>query len=183
MMMSGLPRETADLDVLVRYEDLEEASRRMQQAGGTLEPVGNEIMTGNLALMPAGPGEEPYEVDLLVDATNQPEYVDEALFSADQGRLSGPWLLATKVRGTREKDIQDAVQIWNSLSPQEIQQAKQLVARYMDSEAQENLETVELFAQYSQDSAQPADFSEQFASCRGKIQVRAWIRKNVQSLS
>jgi hypothetical protein len=156
MMMAGMPRPTGDIDVVIRRDSIEEAAARYRDAGATLEPVADERMVGFLATVPTEAGPVEVDVTYRVDEEGQePGWMPEAMFSAQEGQLSRPWLMATKLLATREKDLEDSIAIWDTLPDNEKQRVRELVQE-LPWDARENLETVELMARLRQEEPEDA---------------------------
>lgn len=165
MMMEGL-RPAKDVDVVMRCDDVPEASRRMEEAGARLEPVGNERMRGFLAEVPREGGIVEVELVCHVDERGeQAPWVDEALFGSGEGQLPRAWLLVTKLDSTREKDMEDAIALWKAMTMEERKSAKDITRRHMGWEAKENLEGIEMMAGLQSAAATARQWVR--TSCRG----------------
>jgi hypothetical protein len=118
MALHGMDRSTNDLDILVAQEDLHEAASRL---GGNLSPIANEGMFGYGVKLPNG-----LQVDLMT-YPDEDEKVGEMLGSTSQGRMSKPWLLISKIRSGREKDIEDASLILQSMDSRERKMTRRIL--------------------------------------------------------
>jgi hypothetical protein len=147
MLLHGMPRTTGDIDVLVNEDNLDEAVSRLTKPGSTTEPVGNENFRGVLVKIPSTiEGEPPYEVDVVSPAESD-EWLGDAMYGGQEA-IRKPWLFVLKLKAGREKDMNDASALWNSMTAQEKKEARINIKKHFPF-LQDDLEAIKFNAEFT----------------------------------
>lgn len=129
-------RATKDLDILVRREDGDEVRKRLEEADYTF--VSDLAISGFMIRSPEG-----VEVDVIL---GDYPWLDEALANPNQDPagypvLDLPYLVLMKMESSRGRDFGDLTTMLGLASEEELNRARQAVARYAPTEV-EDLESL-----------------------------------------